>query len=605
MTALSIGIDLGTSNISVALGETAYAEINNFSIRQLSNLENCCSKELLPTSMYIPTLEESHKKLDALGWLYNLDQQIIIGEFAKEQEFIKPDRCIKSAKSWFTNAHSDPFLEVLPYQSESVDNKISPYIAVKLYLEHIYKNLHHNSILSEREEIKTVITVPSCLNELTRTILYNMATDTGFENITLLEEPLAAFYSWISDAKSDWSNQILPGDIILVCDIGAGTTDFCLIAVNEENEKISLERISTGDHIVLGGDNMDEEIAKQIKEDLSRKGITLDDWQFQSLLYHSREAKEYLLTEGHRDEYRISIPSRSSDIFDKTITTVVTKKFIESVILDGFTSFTDISDFPKTFRGENSDLAIGRHLAKFLTDSLENIISNNELASRIKNIDNIKKKKAIFPTAILFNGGVSNASPIRKRIKEILQTWNDQNRIMELTGGNLSHSVSRGAASFGLQLLNNDIRKIKAGTSRSYYLGVEIPSISKSSTLPQLIGICLIPQNTQEDTLLELSDKKFAVLPNQTIELKLLSSATRGGDKFGDIVKSARRDLQEVALLKTKIEMLDSDINNKKPILTTISSVITKAGTVQFWLNSLETDRKWKLNILTKIIPKK
>ena len=369
-----------------------------------------------------------------LPWA-NDSRTAIIGHFAREHGALMPDRLVTSAKSWLSNFHVDPRRPVLPWKSEIKEPKLSAFDCSRLYLEHLKEGFLYAEQLQGRNwdlsEGQIVLTVPASFDEVARNLTAEAAEAAGLGKVTLLEEPQAAFYAWTARAGGSWRNQVNSGDIILVCDVGGGTADFSLIAISGKEGNLELERISVGEHILLGGDNMDLALAYTLQAQLESTGKTLDAWQFLALTHAVSRAKVDLFNDESVAQAPISVPSRGSSLFAKTISTTLDRQTLEQVVLDGFFPITKVTDLPAERRSSGlqefglpyaSDPIVSKHLARFLTRSLVNVKASDSLKALVG--AGAEASDYLRPTAVLFNGGVFNAAPIRKRVLELLGSWN-------------------------------------------------------------------------------------------------------------------------------------------------------------------------------------
>ena len=261
---------------------------------------------------------------------------------------------ITSAKSWLSNPHIDPRQRVLPWKSEIKEEKLSAFDATRMCLEHIKESFRHAMRAEGREldpaDAEIVLTVPASFDEVAKNLTAEAAEAAGLGKVVLLEEPLAAFYAWTAQAGADWRAQVRPGDIVLVCDVGGGTADFTLIAISEKDGVLDLERISVGEHILLGGDNMDLALAYALRAGLEAEGKSIGDMQFLSLIHSASKAKEAMLEDETMTEFPIAVPSRGSSLFGGTVSTTLDRTTLEQIVLDGFFATTGIEDLPQKTR---------------------------------------------------------------------------------------------------------------------------------------------------------------------------------------------------------------------------------------------------------------
>ncbi|HEY6431122.1 MAG TPA: Hsp70 family protein, partial [Acetobacteraceae bacterium] len=260
----SLGIDLGTSNCAMALTDLETDRTEVLPIPQILAANQLGEKLTLASALYLPQPEEFRLGAFPLPWNVG-EEPGIVGQFARDHGALVPDRVASSAKSWLSNPHIDPKQRTLPWRSDSAEEKLSPFDATRRYLQHLKDAFLHTVHAQGRpwdlDDGQIVVTVPASFDEVARSLTAEAAAAAGLGNVTLLEEPQAAFYAWTARAGRQWRDAVAPGDLILVCDVGGGTADFSLIAVTDVAGNLELERISVGEHILLGGDNMDLALA--------------------------------------------------------------------------------------------------------------------------------------------------------------------------------------------------------------------------------------------------------------------------------------------------------------------------------------------------------
>ncbi|MGP0001952.1 MAG: Hsp70 family protein, partial [Acetobacteraceae bacterium] len=483
MTArFSLGIDLGTSNCAMALTDLDTDRTEIVPIPQILAANQLGEKPTLASALYLPHPEEFRPGSFPLPWDNGLELGIV-GQFARDHGALVPDRLVTSAKSWLSNPHIDPKQRTLPWRFDSAEEKLSPFECSRRYLQHLKGTFLQTAQAQGREwelsDGQIVVTVPASFDEVARSLTAEAAEAAGLGHVTLLEEPQAAFYAWAARAGRQWRDAVTPGDIILVCDIGGGTADFSLIAVTDVAGNLELERISVGEHILLGGDNMDLALAYTLQARLEAEGKSLDAWQFLALVHAAARAKITLFEDASLAEAPIAVPSRGSSLFAKTIATVLDRASLSQIVLDGFFAQTALDDLPREARRTGlrefglpyaSDPVVSKHLARFLTRSLQNVQASEQLGALV---GARARGPALMPTAVLFNGGVFKAGPIRARMLDLLASWNGEQEVRELEGFEPDLAVAQGAAIYGQHRATGGGMRIKAGAARSYYVGLE------------------------------------------------------------------------------------------------------------------------------------
>lgn len=604
----SIGIDLGTSNSVVAVSLVDAEDVAVLDVTQITGPEVCGEKKSLPSALYISASAEFPPKAFNLPWNDEAEEKAFaVGAFAREHGAQVPDRLVSSSKSWLCNSHVDRRAPVLPWKSELTEEKYSPVDAAVRFLEHLKENLEYqNEAFGQElslENSQVVLAVPASFDEVARSLTHEAAEKAGWGKVTLLEEPQAAFYSWVADSDGSWREQIKPGDIVLVCDLGGGTADFSLIAVSEHNGTLELNRISVGDHILLGGDNMDLALAFASRAKLEDEGHTIDDWQFLALTHAARSAKESLLSDQSLSEVPISVPGRGASLFASTVSSKITREEVEAIVLEGFLPITSSSELPAERQSVGlkefglpyaSDPALSKHLARFLRDSLTNVRSDGSLSDLLKDRVNLEHDSFVRPTAVLFNGGVFNAPMIRQRVLMLLNEWCPEQEVVELRGGELDLAVARGASSYGRIACKGEGLRIKAGTSRSYYVGLETSMPAVPGYTPPVKGLCVVPQGTEEGTELALLDNEFGLVTGEPVEFRFFTSTTRAGDEVGAVIQKADRDLEETSRMQITLPALGEKVGEVLPVR--LNGIVTELGTLELWMHHTQSDQRWQLD---------
>jgi molecular chaperone DnaK (HSP70) len=608
----SLGIDLGTSNSAVAVddfenGRTAIVEIT-----QALGPNQIGEKPALPSALYIPHPEEFPENAFRLPWSKG-SGGAIVGHFARDHGALVPDRLITSAKSWLSNFHIDPKKRVLPWKSDIKEQKLSAFDCSRLYLEHMKEGF----LYAERaqghawnlDKGQVVLTVPASFDEVARNLTAAAADAAGLGKVVLLEEPQAAFYAWTAQAGSDWRNQVTRGDIVLVCDVGGGTADFSLIAINEKDGNLEVERISVGEHILLGGDNMDLALAYTVQAQLEAAGKSLDSWQFLALIHGARNAKVSLFTDLSLEQVPITVPSRGSSLFAKTISTKLDRTTLEQVILDGFFPLTKVTDLPRESRSAAllefglpyaPDPVVSKHLARFLTRSLTNVKASPGLISLVQSRPESLEGQYLKPTAILFNGGVFNAAPIRKRVLDLLALWNNGAPVRELEGFQPDLAVAKGAALYGRNRATGQGIRIKAGTARSYYIGLETSMPAIPGFKPPIKALCVVPQGMEEGSELLIDEREFGLITGQPADFRFFVSEVRSGDAPGQIISNAERELEETASIEVTLPAVEG-FPEGQAIPVVINPIVTELGNLELWMKHTGSDRRWKVEFQVRM----
>jgi hypothetical protein len=598
----SVGIDLGTSNSAIAVGDIESGDTKIIEIAQIVGSNQLGELPTLASAIYVPHREEFPEGSFPLPW-NDAGESAIVGQFARDQGPLVPDRLVTSAKSWLSNSHIDPKQPILPWRSDIPEEKLSPHECSRRYLQHLRDALLYAERSVGRDwdlsEAQIVVTVPASFDEVARSLTADAAKAAGLGDVTLLEEPQAAFYAWTAQAGRTWRNLVSHGDIVLVCDVGGGTADFSLIAVTDVEGSLELVRVSVGEHILLGGDNMDLALAYALQAKLEAAGKTLDSWQFLALVRGASKAKITLFEDQALAEAPIAVPSRGSSLLGSTVSTTLDRDMLEQVVVEGFFARTNIGDVPPESRTGlqefglpyASDPVVSKHIARFLRQSLQNVKASEKLAAIV---ECRADTEVLIPTAVLFNGGVFKAQAIRGRVLDLLAAWNGGQPIRELQGFDPDLAVARGAATYGRYRVTGKGVRIKAGAARSYYIGLETSMPSVPGYKPPLKALCVVPQGMEEGTELLIEAREFGLLTGRAAEFRFFSSAVRSGDTPGQILPNGEGDLEDAGLLEIEIPAL-GDVPAGQVVPVRMNPVITELGILELWMKHTNSDRRWKV----------
>ena len=609
-TRFSLGIDLGTSNSAVATDDFQKEQTAIVEITQILGPNQIGEKATLPSALYLPHPGEFPADALRLPWS-NRTESAVVGHFARDHGALLPDRLVTSAKSWLSNFHIDPKRAVLPWKSDINEQKLSAFDCSRLYLEHLKEGFLYAERLQGRawnlSEGQIVLTVPASFDEVARNMTAEAAEAAGLGKVVLLEEPQAAFYAWTAQAGSAWRSQVSTGDIVLVCDVGGGTADFSLIAISEKNGDLEVERISVGEHILLGGDNMDLALAYTLQAQLEAAGKSIDSWQFLTLIHAASQAKIDLFNNEALEQAPIPVPSRGSSLLAKTVSTTLDRTTLEQIVLDGFFPITKVTDLPTETRSAGlqefglpyaSDPVVSKHLARFLTRSLMNVKSSDALKALVGS--HSEASDYLKPTAVLFNGGVFNAAPIRKRVLDLLTSWNEGKPARELAGYQPDLAVAKGAALYGRNRATGKGIRIKAGTARSYYIGLETSMPAIPGFKPPIKALCIVPQGMEEGSELLIEGQQFGLTTGQPADFRFFASEVRSGDAPGQIIPNAERDLEETSRIELTLPAIEG-FPEGQPIPVQINPLVTELGNLELWMKHTGSDRRWKVEFQVRM----
>ncbi|MBN9416206.1 MAG: Hsp70 family protein [Candidatus Eremiobacteraeota bacterium] len=570
-----VGIDLGTTNC--ALSYVGEESVHDFAIPQLVAPEEIEARPTLPSYLYLPSQHEF--ALGSLSLPWDEVAEFAVGTMARDEGSRVPDRLIVSAKSWLCNAQVDRQQPLLPWKSPEEVPKLSPVEVTTRYLRHLADSWRFSRLGGSLDEHSVFLTVPASFDAVARELTVEAAQRAGLENLTLLEEPQAAFYAWLEQMGDSWREAVKLGDHILVCDLGGGTSDFTLIRVDEEEGQLSLTRVAVGDHLLLGGDNMDLSLAATVQARLRAEGQKIDSWQFQVLTHLCRNAKEKMLATDPLELSPLTIPGRGAKMLLGSTSTEINRSEVEKVILDGFFPKVGAQDFAQRQRRfgltelglpYESDPAITKHLARFLHQGGE----------------------FIKPTAILFNGGVCKSPGVQQRVLEVLNSWLDE-PVKVLPNQDCDLAVARGAAAYGRARLQGGIR-IRGGLPRSYYIGVEVARPAVPGFAPPTKAICVAPQGMEEGATVDLPGLELGLVLGELVEFPFMTSNQRVEDQPGQTVDDWE-DEDEIEQIATVTSILRSSEVDQPVVPVQLQTVATEVGTLELWCQQRGGTGRWKL----------
>ena len=602
----AVGIDLGTTHCALAhasLDEDSSRPPAILDIPQLLHAGEVASRPLLPSFIYLPGEVELPEGALALPW--DSSASLAAGHFAREQGAKVPTRLISSAKSWLSYAGVDRRAPILPWQAPEEVPSLSPLEASARFLQHLRCAWDHSNPDSPLAEQDILLTVPASFDAVARELTVEAARLAGLaENLTLIEEPQAALYSWLVSQGDDWRRQVEVGDLILVCDIGGGTTDLSLISVGEENGSLTLERVAVGDHILLGGDNMDLALAFAIRARLEAEGKTLDDWRMRALTHGCRVAKEALLADPDMQSHPVAIAGRGARLIGSTIRTELPRELLEQTLVDGFFPRVTVDARPAAPRRVGlstlglpyaQDPAITRHLASFLCRQATSGQLPPEMAK--------KGHSFLHPTAILFNGGVTKSSLLRQRIVSIIDSWLEADggrglRVLE--GADPDLAVARGAAYYGKVRKGRGIR-IRGGTVRAYYVGIERAELAVPGIPPRIDAVCVAPFGMEEGSEVVLP-QPLGLVVGEAASFRFFSSSSRRNDAAAAVVdpSSPGAGLEELPPIETTLEG-NGERAAGALIPVKLHARLTEVGTLELSAEEEETGRRWRLEYNVRV----
>jgi molecular chaperone DnaK (HSP70) len=609
-STFAVGIDLGTTHCALASAPLAGEGVatESFGVPQLVAAGTLEPRPLLPSFVYF-----AHESEGAQALPWDRTRSFVVGEHARSRGIDAPARLIASAKSWLSHAGIDRRAQILPQGAPDDVEKISPVEASWRYLEHLaeaWDATHPEAPLASQE---IVITVPASFDAAARELTVEAALAAGIEKITLLEEPQAALYAWIAARGDAWRKELSVGDVILVVDVGGGTTDFSAIAAVDKEGTLELVRVAVGDHILLGGDNMDLALAHVVKTKVEAAGTELDRWQTTALAHASRAAKEKLLGDGKAKSAPVALASRGSKLVGGSIRSDLTRDEVTTTLVEGFFPAVDAGARPVVRARSGltqlglpyaSDPAITKHLAAFLgrqagaTAKLEGFTKKDDAGAAGASG---RAGTLLHPTAVLFNGGVMKSTVLRDRVLSTLNAWlasDGAPPVRVLEGGDLDLAVARGAASYALARRGRGLR-IRGGTARSYYVGIESAAPAVPGVEPPITALCVAPFGMEEGTEASLPPHELGVVVGERVTFRFFGSSVRRDDPAGkELDRWKAGELEELSPIEVTLPAEGRREGDVVPVRLRAS--VTEVGTLV--LEAVPTkpqkpDEKWGIEL--------
>jgi molecular chaperone DnaK (HSP70) len=586
-----VGIDLGTTHTALAAidmeRESDGPEV--LPLPQLIAPGSLEKRPLLPSFAYF-----AHESEGALALPWDGARRFSVGEHARARASEAPARVISSAKSWLCHAGVDRRGPILPQGAPDDIEKISPVEASWRYLDHLSESFQasHGAALGEQE---VYLTVPASFDAAARDLTVEAAYAAGLENVTLLEEPQAALYAWIARSGERWRSHLAPGDVVLVLDLGGGTTDFSAIEAVEKDGELALNRIAVGDHILLGGDNMDLALAHVVRQKLEAAGKELDRWQMVGLAHTCRSAKERLLSPESPNAVKVSILGRGSQLLGNTLSAELSRDDVMRVLVDGF--------FPRCARDAKptqrsraaltevglpyaSDPAITKHLAHFL-------------------FRQARSGSMLRPTAVLMNGGVVKGQALRDRLLDTLSGWLEADgapRPRLLPDEDPDLAVAKGAAYYGLVRRGKGLR-IHGGTARAYYVGIESSAPAVPGLEPPVLAMCVAPFGMEEGSRANLPPHELGLVVGEPVSFRFFGSSVRRDDPAGITLDRWSPD-ELTELSPIEITLPPEGRSEGDVVRVQLSAEVTPVGTLLLEAVPLEPtkpDERWKIELGVRV----
>ena len=588
----TVGIDLGTTNSAVGYVDTAEKlwTDRTFEIPQLVAPGEIEARETLPSFHYETAPGELPADSLALPWGAK-DRKFAVGFFARDHGVSMPGRLIASAKSWLCHSGVDRTAELLPWHGAPDVERLSPVEASSRYLAHISEAWDFRFPEHPLAEQDVVLTLPASFDEVARELTVKAAKLAGLPRVVLIEEPQAAFYAWIHDQGDQWDHLVQPGLKILVCDIGGGTSDFTLIRVRRgEGGKVQFLRVAVGEHLILGGDNLDLAVAHHLEQKLTRGG-KLEPRQWAVLVRSCRHVKEALLSSNPPERLAVNLPGTGSRLIGGGLQIEVTRDEVQQLLLEGFLPRVALEDKPISRRSGFQefglpfapDAAMTRYLASFLTAHRHVAIGDEPPAA--------PDHDPARPDLVLFNGGLVASPVLRARLLEVLASWFAESQAQPwnpnvLANERLDLAVAHGAAYYGMVRRGVGIR-IAAGLARTYYIGAE------SAERNEATAVCLLPAGIEAGQEVNLADRPFELLIRHPVEFPLYVSSTRLTDRPGELLAVDPEQMTSLPPIRTVLEAQKKGASES--LVVNLHARLTEIGTLDLWCSEAQGPRTWRL----------
>ncbi|MBM7117992.1 Hsp70 family protein [Archangium primigenium] len=589
-----VGIDLGTTHCAVASVDPAQgpgAPLRDFPVPQLVRQGEVSARPLLPSCIYVPAGHELAAGALTLPWGEGGPQ--VVGEFARWQGARVPGRVVTSAKSWLCHPGVDRSAPILPWGAPADVAKLSPVEASALLLGHIAQAWNHAHPALPLSQQEVVITVPASFDEAARALTVSAARRAGLEKFTLLEEPQAAFYDYTARHRGALAQALESVRLVLVVDVGGGTTDFTLVHAGVTPEGPILRRLAVGEHLMLGGDNMDAALARRLEEKLFPEGNRrLSATQWTQALQAARTAKEALLGTTPPERHGVSLVAEGSRLLGGSLSTELTREEAEALVLEGFFPLAGAQERPRRASRMAlqelglpyaQDAAITRHLAAFLAQhAAAGFAALGEPAPREGALPR--------PDALLLNGGVFNSPRLAERLVEAVSAWwPDAPRIALLKHESLELAVARGAAYYGLVRRGHGLR-IGGGAARAYYVALQRAADSTEQPV-----LCLVPRGFEEGNHADIGERSFSLTLGRPVQFTLYSTTSDRIDKPGDVVTLTEALQDELKPLPPIHTVLKGATAKTAEVPVHLRAGLTEIGTLELFAVSNVADERWRL----------
>ena len=588
-----VGIDLGTTNSAVAFVDTEARpwRLETFLVHQLTAPSTVERLETLPSFHYQPAAADAEGRALRLPWQTGDGPGYSVGALARDRGAEVPGRLVASAKSWLSHSGVDRTAALLPWHGVDDVSKVSPMEVSARYLAHVREAwgfTHPQHPLAEQD---VVLTVPASFDEIARELTVAAARKAGLPRVVLIEEPQAAFYAWIYRRVDSGEAALEAGQNVLVLDVGGGTTDLTLIRVEGETGDLSFRRVAVGDHLILGGDNLDLALARHLEPRLAAGGLDRRQWSV--LIHRSRQAKEALLGRDPPERVVVTVPGGGSKLLGGALTAELGRDEARELLVEGFLPKVPLSERPEPrasgFRELGlpyaPDSGITRYLAKFLSSHAEAV--GDAVGG------------AVRPDVVLFNGGFFAGKALRDRVLDVLGSWFGDRGGPEadrwapriLRSERLDLAVAYGAAYFGM-VRRGEGERIRGGLAHAYYIGAEQHGADHGSGAAAS-ALCLVPAGLEEGRDVTVEDRDFELLIRQPVEFPIYTSSTRSGDRPGELVEVDPEQLKALPPIRTVLR--SGKKKGAEKVKVRLHARLTEIGTLAVWCSEAVGNRSWRL----------
>ncbi|MBX7168618.1 MAG: hsp70 family protein [Pirellulales bacterium] len=587
-----VGIDLGTTNSAVGFVDTHDSpwRVQTLAVEQLTAFGQVEARETLPSFHYEATEAESAADAFRLPWS-GPGRRFSVGTLARDHGASAPGRTIASAKSWLCHGGVDRTAALLPWHADPDVQRLSPLEASSRYLGHLRDAWNHRHPDDPLEAQDVVVTLPASFDEIARELTVRAARQAGLPRIVLIEEPQAAFYAWIDTHGATWDHVVAPGQKILVCDIGGGTTDFTLIRVRAGDEgRVRFHRVAVGEHLLLGGDNCDLALAHAIEPRLTGGG-RLEPRHWDVLVRTCRHVKETLLTANAPESMGVHLAGGGARLIGGGLQTEIQRAEVEELLVQGFLPNVALDDRPVPRRSGFQELGLPFAADAAITRYLAAFLSTHRHAGDLPD-DAQAAHDPARPDAVLFNGGFFNSPLLAARLLAVVESWFNSPgsatwKPLVLRNERLDLAVAHGAAYYGMVRRGEGVR-VTAGLARTYYVGVAVPDGDTAK------AVCLLPAGTEEGHDVHLAGQRFQLALRQPVEFPLFVSSTRLTDPSGQLIAVDPEQMFALPPIRTVLHAARRT-GEAEQVAVELHARLSEIGTLELGCRQVDSPQSWRL----------